>query len=119
MMIRFRALLSNQLAPLHRGAEWNHPDLAGGRERDIGKVVQVDCIRLTLKPPGTKRLKLRYDEAPSIFAFKFNLRRYTSGAVGVAVTLPAAASAGAVAASLSLAWRLEAGAYTRPLLGST
>jgi hypothetical protein len=29
-----------------------------------------------LKPPGTKRLKLNYDEPLSTFAFKFNLRRY-------------------------------------------
>ena len=29
-----------------------------------------------MKPPGTKRLKLKYDEPPSNFAFKFNLRRY-------------------------------------------
>ena len=30
----------------------------------------------TLNSPGTKRLKLRYDELVSNFAFKFNLRRY-------------------------------------------
>jgi len=29
------------------------------------------------KPPGTKRLKLHYDDPPSNFAFKFNLRRYS------------------------------------------
>ena len=29
-----------------------------------------------LKAPGTKRLKLKYDEPLSNFAFKFNLRRY-------------------------------------------
>jgi len=33
-----------------------------------------------LKAPRTKRLKLQYDEPPSNFAFKFNLRRYISGA---------------------------------------
>jgi len=31
-----------------------------------------------LKPPGAKRLKLKYDELLSDFAFKFNLRRYTT-----------------------------------------
>jgi hypothetical protein len=31
-----------------------------------------------LKAPGTKRLKLQYDEPPSNFAFNSNLRRYTS-----------------------------------------
>jgi hypothetical protein len=33
-----------------------------------------------LKAPGTKRLKLKYDELLSKVAFKFNLRRYTVGA---------------------------------------
>jgi hypothetical protein len=30
-----------------------------------------------LKVPGTKRFKLYYDAPLSIFAFNFNLRRYT------------------------------------------
>ena len=34
-------------------------------------------IETTLKPTGTKRLKLKYDILLSNFAFKFNLRRYT------------------------------------------
>ena len=38
--------------------------------------MQVDPIKLTLKAPGTKILKLAYDELRSSFAFKFNLRRY-------------------------------------------
>jgi len=38
--------------------------------------VQVDPIKPMLKPPGTKRLKLKYDELLSNVAFKFNLRRY-------------------------------------------
>jgi len=38
--------------------------------------VQVDPIKPTFKAPGTKRLKLKYDESVSNFAFKFNLRRY-------------------------------------------
>jgi len=29
-----------------------------------------------LKAPGSERLKLQYDEQPSNFSFKFNLRRY-------------------------------------------
>jgi hypothetical protein len=36
-----------------------------------------------LKPPGTKRLKLKCDEPLSDFAFKFNLRRYTLEALAV------------------------------------
>ena len=43
----------------------------------LGGAVQVDPIKPTLKPPGTDRLKLKYDEPPSNFAFKFNLRRYS------------------------------------------
>jgi hypothetical protein len=38
--------------------------------------VQVDTLKPTLKAPGTKRLKLDFDELLSSFAFKFNLRRY-------------------------------------------
>ena len=41
-----------------------------------GLAVQVDPIKPTLKPPGTKRLKLNYDEPLSTPAFKFNLRCY-------------------------------------------
>jgi hypothetical protein len=33
-------------------------------------------VKPKLKAPGTKRLKLKYDEPLSNFAFKFNLRRY-------------------------------------------
>jgi hypothetical protein len=38
--------------------------------------VQVDPIEPTLKPPGTKHLKLKCDILLSTFAFKFNVRRY-------------------------------------------
>ena len=37
--------------------------------------MQVDPVKPTLKPPGTKRLILVYDELLSNFAFHFNLRR--------------------------------------------
>jgi hypothetical protein len=47
--------------------------------------VQVDPIKPTLKAPGTTRLKVKYDERLSNFAFKFNLRRYNE-----AVLVPAA-----------------------------
>ena len=36
-------------------------------------------MKLVLKAPGTKRLKLIYDGPLSNFAFKFNLRRYSGG----------------------------------------
>ena len=42
-----------------------------------GEAVQVDPIKTTLKPPETKRLKLKYDKLLSSFAFNFNLRRHT------------------------------------------
>ena len=45
--------------------------------RRPGRAVQVDPIKPALKAPGTKRLKLKYDELLSNLAFKFNLRRYT------------------------------------------
>ena len=48
-----------------------------------GKAVQVDPITPTLKAPGTKRLKLKYHELLSNFAFKFNLRRYSEVCVSV------------------------------------
>ena len=41
--------------------------------------MQLDPIKITLKPPGTKRLKLKYVKVLQFcfnFAFKFNLRRY-------------------------------------------
>jgi hypothetical protein len=41
--------------------------------------VQVDPIKPTLNPPGSKRLKLKWDILLSTFAFKFNLRRYSEG----------------------------------------
>ena len=41
-----------------------------------GGAVQVDPIKATSKAPGTKRLRPKYDEPLSNFAFKCNLRRY-------------------------------------------
>jgi hypothetical protein len=43
----------------------------------LGRAVQVDPIKPTLKAPGTKRLKLKCHKLLSSFAFKFNLRRYS------------------------------------------
>jgi len=54
--------------------------------------VQVDPIKPTLKVPGTKRLKVQYDELLSSFPFKFNLRRY----IEVREELAAAAAAAVV-----------------------
>ena len=38
--------------------------------------MQVGPMKPTLKAPGTKRLKLKYDVPQLNFAFEFNLRRY-------------------------------------------
>jgi hypothetical protein len=42
-----------------------------------GRVMQVDPIKLMLKPPGAKHWRLQCDELLSSFAFKFNLRCYS------------------------------------------
>jgi hypothetical protein len=43
----------------------------------LGRAVQVAPIKPTLKPPGTKRLKLITEKLLSNFGFEFNLRRYS------------------------------------------
>ena len=43
-----------------------------------GRAVQVDPIKSMLTALGTKRLKLKFGELLSSFAFKFNLRRYST-----------------------------------------
>jgi len=45
--------------------------------------VQVDPIKPTLQAPGTKRLKLKYNKLLYLFAFNFNLRRYTEVAAKI------------------------------------
>ena len=62
--------------------------------------MQVDPIKATLKASRNKRSKQKYDEPLSQFAFKFNLRRYNK-----VQTREEA--------------EMAAGAYTRPLFGST
>ena len=64
--------------------------------------MQVDPMKPKLKPPGTKRLKLKCDILLSKFAFTFNLHRYNE--------------------AWELLWAGDgaaAGAYTRSLLRST
>jgi len=53
----------------------------GAAARRHGRAVQVHPIKATLKPPGTRRLKLKYYQLPSSFAFKFYLRRFTMAAL--------------------------------------
>jgi len=52
----------------------------------LGEAVQLDHIKPALKAPGSKRLKLEYDEPLSNFTVKFNVRRYSSGAPAAATT---------------------------------
>ena len=47
----------------------------------LGRVVQVDPIKPTLKAPVSQRLELIYDGPLADFAFISNLRRYALGAV--------------------------------------
>ena len=60
--------------------------------------MQVDPIKPALKPPGIELLNLKCDEPLSKFAFNFKLRRHLKERTRLAK---------------------EAGAYTRPLFGST
>ena len=45
--------------------------------------MQLTLSNTTLKAPGTKRLKLDFDELLSTFAFNFNLRRFIEAEVDV------------------------------------
>jgi hypothetical protein len=70
-----------QLTPLHGG---RHRHLFRRRNaepglplQDHGSAVQVDPIKSTLKPTGTKRLKVNRDILLSTFAFKIILSRFT------------------------------------------
>ena len=84
-------------------------DLADGVPaplRGHGKAVQIDPMKPSLKAHGTKRLQLKFDILLSNFAFKFNLRRYTTDAAAGTVTV-------------SQQRYLAAGAHTPPLFSST
>jgi len=90
-----------------------------------GRAVQVDPIKPTLKAPGTKCLKLKYDEPLPIFAFNFNLHRYNEA---VTTMMLDPVNQCLVAAMMDRKIRLfdmaqleglKAGAYTRPLFGLT
>jgi hypothetical protein len=76
-----------------------------------------------LKAPGIERLKLKYDDPLSNFAFKFNLRRYNKDprCVGLLDTSadPPTFSTVAISTTITDSGMFEAGAYTRPLSSST
>jgi len=87
---------------------------ARSRAPHPGRAVQVDPIKPKLKPLGNKRLKPKYDTPLSKLPFAFNLRRYT--------LVPAEfceVSNGSKRDPAEWFARVEAGAYTRPLLSST
>ena len=44
-----------------------------------GRALQVDPMKPTLKAPGSKRSKLKYDKLLSSFAYNLKLRRYGAG----------------------------------------
>ena len=50
-----------------------------GAAPPLGRAVQVEPGKPTLKPPGSKRLKLQSEALLSSVAFKFNLCRYNWG----------------------------------------
>ena len=96
----FKLRFHFQVAPLHRGGvgrregqrgrQRRHEDLGGHGVQ--GRAVHVDPTKPTLKPPGTKRLKLKYDDVLSNFVFDFTLRRYIKEE-GVTVLVTAAGKA--------------------------
>ena len=84
-----------------------------------GRSVQVEPIKPMLTALGTKRLKLKFGELLSSFAFKFNLRCYTMEQHrddeqhrGMFFIVPGVAE-------LIVLGYSQAGAYNRPLSGST
>ena len=65
--------------------------------------MQVDPIKPTLKPTGTKVLKVKGDVLVSNFAFNFNLRHHILAAsITIAVEIEAATSAAATAAGAAV-----------------
>jgi hypothetical protein len=71
----------------------------------LGRAVQIAPMKPVSKAPGTQSLKLNYDDPLSIFAFEFNLRRYSSGGASPCspVTSPGRAPARAPRAAAAAA----------------
>ena len=99
---------------------------AAGRAGADGQAVQVDPMKPTLNPPGTKRLKLMRDMLLSTSAFKSNLHHYMMGPFvdsehRLVRGEEMAGGGGPLEVSFEevFAWgvrdRLQAGAYTRSL----
>ena len=75
--------------PVRGAGQEDVAGLRGGRvhrlRRHHGRALQVDPIKPTVKAPGTKRLKLEYEELPSNFALKFNFAPLHHGVEAVLV----------------------------------
>jgi hypothetical protein len=76
--------------------------------------VQLHPITPTLKLPGTKGLRLKYDELLSSFAFDFKLRRYAKVPSRQSFTLEELLRRPQVDYAM-----LEVRAYTRSLFSSS
>jgi len=68
-VVEHHQLLQPRLVHAHAGG--------GGQQR--GGAVQVDRMKPKLKPPGNRRLKLKYHLLWLTSTVKFNLRHYTVG----------------------------------------
>jgi len=69
------------LATERKSSEFDVRDLEDDLARLLGGAVQVDPIKPTLKPPGTLELSASNWDMMTLlssFAFRFELRRYTS-----------------------------------------
>jgi hypothetical protein len=67
------------LRPCCQGSTWTRICTSIISTAARGWPVQVKPMKPTLKAPGSKLLKLSYDEPLSKFALKLNLRRYNEG----------------------------------------
>jgi hypothetical protein len=90
-------------------------------ERYLGRAVQVEPMKPTLKAPGTKRLKLNHYRLLSSFGFKINLRRYTwvSRLWCARRRVTHTGSGPPARRPCRRRSRQTAGTYTRPLCSST
>jgi hypothetical protein len=77
--------------------------------------VQLDPIKPKLKPPGTKRLKLKCDILLSTSAFNLNVRRYKQEEVKAKKMR----DGDTPLASMDRMKAVQVGAHTRPHFSST
>jgi hypothetical protein len=98
-MFKLRWMTWRAISALSLGSGWMYV---------LGRAVQVDPIKPTLKAPGSKQLKKLQDDTPlSTCAFDFDSRHYTW-----------AKARGVRRSTSRRRTGHTAGAYTRPLFGS-